>query len=479
MKMHQKGINGDDMIPSQNISDSAIEYVRDGWLLAAPAYEDGTLSTRLYDAGTGLSPDRNGVHTERSYMMCISSTEKLEFHAYLTKLTNCGYVLDSENTLAAPSKNGFDAQTNLYRQYRKGNQLLYVYFNESVGEARIIDDHASVAESEFEYTFDFDASTSAEIYMYGMKYHPQGINFCDAGGDPDTCNNGSFFIIKQADNSVILIDGGAQRQVTDAAVEGLWSFMHTITGKGTDEAITVACWIHTHPHEDHYALVWGLLERYHAKIDLQRVMFNFPNPSEVGIGIYEFRGGVADYYPNVLFAKCHSGQSIQLGSIVLDVLTTHEDMVSAVTGVTRMTEGNSMSTVIRFTMPDGTRFLNLGDFTREQQFVLIDGKDANQIAVEGILDSAELRSDIVEVAHHGYNMITNTYQATGAEHALWSNYQPDAFTGWKKDTADAIKDRLMKRANVSEGNIYYAGLNTVKLTCQNGNITVTLSNPVF
>ena len=308
--------------------------------------------------------------------------------------------------------------------------------------------------------------------MYGMKYHPQGLNYSDTGGDPNTVNNGSFFIIKQADNSVILIDGGAQKQATAAAVEGLWSFLHQITGKAADEEITVACWFITHPHEDHYNLPYALIEQYHSKIDLQRVMFNFPNPTEVGISIYDFRGGIENYYPDVMYAKCHTGQSIQLGSVVLDVLTTHEDMVTATTGTTLMTEGNSMSTVIRFTLPDGTTFLNLGDYTSEQQTNLITDNT-------GMLHTSELACDIVEVAHHGYNMITDTYKATNAKYALWTNYKPDAFTDWKKDTADAIINRLTTNTDITEQTIYYAGKNTVKLTCVNGTITATLTDPVY
>ena len=42
-----------------------------------------------------------------------------------------------------------------------------------------------------------------------------------------------------------------------------------------------------------------------------------------------------------------------------------------------------------------------------------------------------------------------------------------------------IINRLTTYTDVTEQTIYYAGVNTVKLTCQNGNVTVTLSKPVF
>lgn len=451
------------------------QSIRKGWAIEAPAYEGGVLAAKRYDAGTGLDQDHGSADLKRVYMMCVTNTSEREFTDYTDQLISYGYVLDSQSERRGAdevSALGRKATINLYRQYRKDGHVLSVSYNAVRREARIIQDPVSTPESNFEYSFNHTASDATEIYLYGMKYHPCGWNCCDAEGDPDTVNCGAFFVIKQADHSVILIDGGAKKQATEAAVEGLWSFLHQITGKTEDEKITVACWFITHPHEDHYNLPYALIERYHSQINLQRVMFNFPNPREVGINIYDFRGGIENYYPNVMYAKCHTGQSIRLGSILLDVLTTHEDMVSATTGETIMTEGNSMSTVVRFTLPDGTRFLNLGDYTRQQQDNLIaDGR--------GILHVGELACDVVDVAHHGYNMITDTYKATNAKYALWTNYKPDAFMGWKKDTADAIINRLTTYTRVTEQTIYYAGKNTVKLSCANGSITATLTNPVY
>ena len=384
---------------SKNTSESSLSRVREGWLLDAPSYEGGVLATSLYDAGTGLSQDSAAADGERSYMMCISNTSQNEFIAYTEKLVRRGYVLDSENTMDAPRYSGLVRQTNLYRQYRKDNKLLYVYFNAAIDQVRVIEDHASIPESEFEYSFGYNGDTPVDVCMYGMKYHPKGLQFSDPGGDPDTANNGSFFIIRQADNSVILIDGGARRQVTDISVEGLWSFLHQITEKEENEPITVACWFVSHPHEDHYSLVYALLEKYHEQIDLQRVMFNFPNPTAGGQALYEFRGNIDCYFPNAKFLKCHTGQSIHLGSI--------------------------------------------------------------------------------GVAHHGFNDVADAYKAANATYALWTNYSHENFphgifasNKWRYERAKEMISALnegAKNAGANSCNIYYAGKNTAKLACVNGN----------
>lgn len=446
------------------VSSDAGDYARSGWLLAAPAYEGGTLASRLYDCGAGM------LDSGSSYMMCVSGTTAAQFYNYLEKLSACGYTMDSENTV--PSSTG---KSNLFAGYRKGTQYLWVYYLAETGEVRVIEDRISTPESEFEYTFDYDNNTATEVYLYGMKYHPQGSGYGEEGGDPNSCNNGTFIIIKQADGSVFLIDGGFYVQATPAAINGLWQFLHEITGKSANEKIVISCWFVTHPHGDHYALVSSLIEIYRDQLDLQRVMFNFPTASEVGnnMGIEgKIRGAASRYFPNAQFAKCHTGQSIRLGSMTIDVLTTHEDAVSATTGKTTITEGNSMTSVLRFTFADGTRYMELGDFTEEREAALLK-----------MYQAAEFRCEISDVAHHGFNRVRTLYNRIAARYILWSNYPAD---DWSTATESGRWRKVVSEHNltyVRESNpnveVYYAGLNTAKLECKHGEVTVTLTDPVY
>ena len=444
----KKDADGDIIIQNpQKLTNSAEAYAREGWELAVPAYEGGVLSQHLYDAGNGVSKESGSASAEKSYMVCISETNMTEFNRYLEKLSDCGYRIDSENMLSSST-----GKTNSFVSYKKGSQYLYVYYLAETGEVRVIEDRGSVAESEFEYTFEYNSNTAAEIYLYGMKYAADGS---------DGNNNGSFIIVKQADGSVMLIDGGSENQATPAAVAGLLDFLYSITGQSSSEKIVISCWFITHAHGDHYALSSQLMSNYYDKIDLQRVMFNFPSATETGLtDVYDkARDAISTCFPHAKFMKCHTGQSIQLGSIRLDVLTTHEDAVSAKTGKTLMTEGNSMTTVLRITLPDGTRFMCLGDYTAERQDAFLK-----------MYASAELKSQITDVAHHGYNAIPNIYKAVGAKYALWSNYRNDQFSGWHLAITAQVTGHLQD-AGVQE--IYYAGLNTVKLECRGGTVTVT------
>ena len=449
------------------VSDAAADYTRSGWLLAAPAYEGGTLAPRLYDCGTGM-PD-----TGSSYMMCVSETTAAQFNNYLDKLSDCGYTMDSENIV--PSSTG---KSNLFSGYRKGSQYLWVYYLAETGEVRVIEDRASTPVSEFEYTFDFDSNTATELYLYGMKYE-------ETGGE------GALLIIKQADGSVILIDGGSVKQATPAAVSGLWQFLHEITGKTQNEKIVISCWFITHPHGDHYALGSSLIETYREKLDLQRVAFNFPNPSEATAGVRNGENmGIDDkardalkYYPNAMFLKCHTGQSIRLGSLTMDVMITQEDAVDATTGKSVMPEGNSMTTVARFTFADGTRYLELGDFTGEESAPEKSHYKLRQELFAKMYAASEFECKIVNIAHHGYNSLPLIYPKVKAGYALWSN----AYFGsssifnadnmWKWVRAGQIKTQLGNSGVTPQ--IFYAGQKTVKLECRNGTVTVSQYPPVY
>ena len=483
----KKDADGDILIKNtQTVSDSADDYTRSGWLLAAPAYENGTLAQKLYDCGTGMQDDNGSAHAERSFMMCISNTTAAQFDNYLYKLSDCGYEMDSENIVKSS-----DGKNNQFYGYRKGSQYLWVYYLAKASEVRVIEDRASTPESEFEYEFDYDSNTATEVYLYGMKYDPYGNGYTESGGSITNTNNGNFIIIKQADNSVMLIDGGFYTQATSDATVGLWQFLHEITGKASNEKIVISCWFVTHPHGDHYALVSSLISCYSEHLDLQRVMFNFPSQSEVGneMGIEtNIRKSVNKVFPNAMFAKCHTGQSIKFGSMIIDVMTTHEDAVSATTGKTVLftvktnsnntPDGNDLTSVLRFTFADGTRYMELGDFSERRDSALVD-----------MYAAGEFKCDIADVAHHGYNQVQNVYNKIAARYVLWSNHPGDAsapFESWDTSTESGqwrkvVSQRVYQLVHNANSNveIYYAGLNTAKLECKNKIITVTLSDPVY
>ncbi len=440
------------------IGDSA-PYDREGWTLAMPAYEGGVLSDAAYEIGSGIENDNKQDRWSNGRMMMVREATEEDFEAYGSLLERYGYVPDSESTLEAPKG------VNRYAEYVRGLSLVYVYYNASEEAVRIVEDRASVRESDFEYTFAHTADTPTDMILYGLKMHPLGINADEPGGDPTIQNCGAFLMIAQADGSLFVIDGGSKLQATDAAVEGTWRYMHEVTGTPMGEPIRIACWFMTHPHSDHYAMMAGLFEKYRDQIILERVMFNFQSERATGMYVTDaMRKCVRDHYPETLYLKCHTGQSIQLGSLTIDVITTHEDAVNLDTGRTSAVGGNSTTTVLRVTFADGSRVMILGDTTedREQPTVRTMAKD-------------ELACDMVQIAHHAWNSMGRLYRGVGAKYTLWPQYEPSNFVGAHYDWAQTVKRQVV---TAGAEYFYYAGLNTVRLTWRNHEVEVTLADVV-
>lgn len=201
-----------------------------------------------YPIGSGLEQDHTQDTWSSGKMMTVRETEHEDFAAYCAHLEAMGYVCDSRSTLKGRSSN-----LNECAQYVRGLSVVYAYYTPSQKTVRVIEDRAGVAESSFEYTVAHDGNTPADVVLYGLKMHPQGINN-EPGGDPDTINCGALLLVTQADGSLFVVDGGGIQQAADAAVEGLLAYMRKITDAPAGEKVRISCWFITHGHGDHHVL---------------------------------------------------------------------------------------------------------------------------------------------------------------------------------------------------------------------------------
>ena len=435
---------------------------REGWGLPVPAYEGGKLSENVYNCGAGNENDSKALVSSQTYMMCVSSTSREEYDAYVQKLESLGYVRDSGNTYENPRNE------NCYGQYICGTSTIYTYFLGAISEVRIIDDRASVPESIFEDDYEAAADEAGEVILYGLYMHPLGINSNEPGGDPNISNCGEFMMVRQPDNGLFLIDGGSSLQSTDAAVENAWNYMREITGTPETEKLRISCWYISHPHGDHYSIVNKLLEKHGDMMVVERIMFNFVNAGTTNLSISQApRNAAIKYCKDALVMKCHPGQSIRLGGVVYDVITTHEDLVNAGKGVSTAAEVNSTSTVLRVTMPDGQRAMILGDAT-----------NAVESFVNRNLHRNELSCRMVQVAHHAWNRLTTIYKSIGAEYALWPQYEYTNFVEVNSHRTLAYDVAKVLTKSGAQYN-YFSGLNTARVICRNGDVEVVLSDTVY
>lgn len=407
-------------------------------------YEGGVTATELYHGGSMLSDDSQGDAEDDSPVMLVTDTGEEEYGAYLEKLCGTGFEKVFENHTAAVD----------CCQLRRGDELLYVYYTRARGEVRVIEDRASTALPDFSYSY--ENGQSAEIYQYGLYYDPRN------GHSPTTTNCGMFYIIRLADNRLVMIDGGDCMQCSAEAVEGMYRFLRRITGTEEGEKISIAAWFFTHAHGDHVAACIRLLRTYSESFELQRVMFNFPS--------YHVRPGdkealvlketLREYCPDLKCLKLHNGQTVTLANVRFDMLYAQEDAISQEDpSVFPFHDFNCTSVILKMTTGNGT-VMWLGDTNVETEELVMETVPASL-----------WKADVVQVAHHCFNFLSRLYPVIDADYAMLPN---SYYGGHTVENIDKLADVL--NCLSSPENIWYED-KTTGFRFEDGAYRVILEEP--
>lgn len=362
------------------------------WVLDIPVYEGGRISSECYLDGSGILSDWDGPTGKESRMELISYTNADEYGAYCDMLCEKGYEKVYSNVLGGVTANAF----------RAGDKLYYTYFSENLNEVRIVEDNNTRNFEDFSYSYESDEGVT--VYQFDYPY----ADFGEKKDEEIYSTNGMMYIIKLADNSLIVIDGGSIRQSSDKNIDKCIKLMHKITGTQSGEEINIALWYGTHGHSDHVTFFYKLIGYYHGEINLERVMFNYPSLSlvEHDERIDMYRSRLALLYPEVKYLCPHTGMSFDIANTVIDVLYTQEDAVNARTGKTPVTNANDGSLICRISSA-GRRFLVLGDMNI-----------IAQTKVTSIHGKEEFKCDVLQGAHHLYNAVAIIYDYADADYVF-------------------------------------------------------------
>ncbi len=383
---------------NNSITDSAVNYK---WELDAPEYAAKHLS-RKYNCGVMKADEyhdgkNGGPSKETSFMQVASRTDRKTFDDYCKKVEAAGYVPAGQSEI----------ESIVSRTYVKDGKMLHVYFNSKEKTARIITDPVSATPKAASYSYVAQPTDTTAIYQYALMYDNDCDDDYEYGGGIERC--GMNYIIKLADNKLIVIDGGDIWQSSDAAVDGFYDLCKEITGS---EDLTIACWLGTHAHGDHISFFSKFLYRYNEKVTLERYMYNYPNWKEVDNGnedaSYLLFRRFEKYAPDAMQIKPHTGETFTLGNAKLEILYTHEDAFDYRVNKTAIYDFNDTSTTYRFTFDDKTTFLVVGDMSRYAQKIVAQNYTAKT-----------LKSDIAQAAHHGYNGLDALYPLIDAEYMFF------------------------------------------------------------
>ncbi len=358
--------------------------------ISVPAYSGGTASSWMtYDCGQYLGLANTGT---QSKMQIIKGTTGTQLLNYRDKLTGLGYTLLYQKAV--------DAQSGTNRHIKclspDGTFTIYAYYVEVYQETRIIVDTNADTLRRISYTDSGNNTGLTEVYMVPFSASQDGYGYSSAYGSQNRNNAGAMYVIKFADNSLFVVDGGSYIQMSDRDCERVYALLRRITGIPEGQKIVINTWFVSHYHDDHVSGFPRFLSKYYTHFDLQNVMYNFDVVGASG----DNTEIIGKLYPNAKYYKQHTGEYFTICDVRFDVLYTVEDLYTPnssnkltlrdVGCMRKSDEENNCSSVLRVTF-DGKTMLLTGDIY-----------DADRILI-AMYPQADLHADILQIPHHAFD----------------------------------------------------------------------------
>lgn len=349
---------------------------------------------------------------ENSTISICSNVAVNDFETYKSQLKENGFDVVSEYVLG----------NNLYTLLEGINRTIYISFVASLNMMRIYSEPRGVsiyppsAQAAYETIENYQPaiwqinidSRNAEGFRVER---PEGRRGAMAG---------QLEALQVADGSFILVDSG---MFTDSQADILYNFLKQ---NSPHEKPIVSAWIFTHDHGDHTGGFSKFILRYTDDVIVKAFYFNFT-------GWGSFSRKVRSAYPDaIVYDNMQAGMRFYIADAQIDVIYSYVDRYFAEVEITEQCkrsggqrplcniagDSNNNTMVTRVTH-GGQRIMFLGDIEEE----------ASRI-IEKNIENSELKSDIVQLAHHGWEGGTrDLYDMIAAPTALWTN----GFYSWQHD----------------------------------------------
>ena len=398
--------------------------------VACRAYEKGidkTAVTSVLNAGKAYftATKAKTVKSSPSTTQDIyENLTALSHKAYLTALVKDGYTLYTDNTLG----------NNVYSTFTKGTEIRTVLWMPNEDELRVMSETTATTSlpalqaGSYEKLYD-----STELLQLGLNAQ-QGVY------------SGMGYVFRLYGGSFIVIDGGYSNHVghncdsgnTDSGnAEQLFEVLSHLAPD--PQRITIAAWIFTHGHYDHLGAFVRFSELYADQVTVEQFIYNRPTNevcSNLGGDGEENRWNatetaIANKYTGAKTVTAHPGQVIYARNAKITMLYTHDlhalcqdvsDYDSKLYNAEAETEDidDDASTVYRYSQYNNTSLI----FTVEADgiktlFPADSSRDTGAILL-ALYDASVLKSDIMQVAHHGVQQTAdNIYSTVAPTYALW------------------------------------------------------------
>ena len=273
--------------------------------------------------------------------------------------------------------------------------------------------------------------------------------------DDISIKEGMSYVIHLEDGTFFIIDGGwCEDNYLEA--DKLYNTLVGLAGEGND--IVIAGWIFTHCHGDHIGTFNYFVEKYHDSVTINQLLYNFPSDDDIlaSASAYMitkntkqrylyFREMIATHLQDTEIVKLHSGYKFYYGNAEIEILQTFEDLYPLTVA---NYDYNSSSTIFTVTI-NGQRMLFVGDADYEAATRL------------NTTYGATLKSDFVQVAHHGLNTsgpIKTMYQYADAEYVFYP-----APMAWYEANLAANANYYLTHESTTVKQVFISGAQTFKI----------------
>ncbi|MCQ2428321.1 MAG: MBL fold metallo-hydrolase [Clostridia bacterium] len=318
----------------------------------------------------------------------VGKTDMDAYKSYISKLESTGYKTHVTN----------DVQGNSFATLYNDKFTLNVgYYNYEKSIRVIMEPFSPESLPGLEADNKYDVVTTSQVTMIGLEYQTSS----------GYSSNGLSILIRLADGRFIVVDGGFNRSKDmQMLIEQMKEQSKDYVAK--TGGIKVAGWIITHAHGDHQGCINGQWSQLaNNKIKVERFYINFLADEERNKAINTYLsngssnwssgegGGWSSTYSaaaglGAVIKPVHVGQVFWLADLRMETLYTIESY-----GPKLANALNTTSLIFKMTFKDPktgaeTVYMSTGDATGP-------GFDITQKMYGNYL-----KSDIVQVAHHGY-----------------------------------------------------------------------------
>lgn len=404
----------------------------DAMTSSLPVYEGGKFSS-VTDMGDG------------TYGVIIENTTADEYKTYLSKLIDTGYQTYAENDIVG----------NLFATLYTEKYTVNAGYYKNSKEVRVI---IEPFEEDTLPTKKSDAApvTTSQVSMIGVEGIYSG----------EYQQNGMCILYRLSDGSFVIVDGGHHGNSSIYAANIIKALREQSKDYAkTDKDITIAAWIISHPHTDHFGTLMNEYKQF-TKFNFERIMCNFwpegafktaqNTTSSFASGQYK------NYNKTVSVAKeigvdyvvPHVGQVWWFGDTAFEILYTLDSYLPTVANAF-----NTSSIVFRSITKDASG--------KETKVIITGDATGHAFNICNAMYKNELKCDVVQVAHHG----GGTGGANSGTQSAYSFMKPSVIlwpvgaNHYSVVAANTYNHALLENQNPNFAELYIAGWqgNTVTL----------------